>query len=98
MDGEPVAGKEVVFTPAQGRSSIGLTNENGDYKMMYTFKWEGAMIGSHKVTVTTERRGGLRDTAWIETIPLKYNGQSTLTAVVEDKNNRINFELVSASE
>ena len=98
MDGKPLVGKEVVFAPdASGRASIGMTDENGEYRMKYTFEWEGAMIGSHKVTITTPRpqNPGGNGGRWQETVPLRFNGETVLTAVVEDKQNVLNFELES---
>ena len=98
MDGKPLVGKEIVFAPeGDGRASIGLTDENGEYYLMYTADWEGAMLGKHKVTITTPppRDPGPEFEAWRETVPLKYNGETILTAEVKDEDNEFNFNLES---
>lgn len=67
-NGSPVANLEVLFAPyddplkpspeidkeeAQLRiSSTGLTNENGEYVLMYNPDYEGAVLGDHKVTIS----------------------------------------------
>jgi hypothetical protein len=94
LDGKPLANKTVIFTPPTGRPSMGTTNEEGEYELRYTMTIEGAIIGTHDVTITTPRdeyNPGIR-----ETIPRKFNSESTLTAVVEDKwENTIDFDLKS---
>ena len=53
MDGQPLTNGLITFTPeAGGRSSIGKTDANGQYTLIWVER-EGAEIGSHKVSVTT---------------------------------------------
>lgn len=52
LDGEPLAGAIVNFTPTgTGRPSTGQTNEQGQYTLQYLPDVEGAIVGEHQVTV-----------------------------------------------
>ena len=60
MDGAPLANALVTFTPeAGGRGSMGKTDANGKYELAFVDS-KGALIGAHKVSVTTiqESSGG----------------------------------------
>jgi hypothetical protein len=94
MDGNPLAGKNVVFSPQGGRASMGKTNENGEYELMYTNRWEGAIIGPHDVTILTPGPE-VEGMPYQENVPFKYNVNTILKAEVEDKANVIDFELES---
>ena len=50
-NGQPVPNLSLDFTPANGRPSWGNTDANGDYKLLYTFKQEGAEVDTHKVVI-----------------------------------------------
>lgn len=53
LDGKPVANGLVTFTPqAKGGASVGKTDANGQYELLCLDR-KGALIGQHKVTVTT---------------------------------------------
>jgi hypothetical protein len=94
MDGKPLAGKNVVFSPKEGRASMGRTNENGEYKLMYTNRWEGAIIGPHDVTILTPGPE-VEGMPYQENVPFKYNVNTILKAEVEDTDNVIDFKLES---
>ncbi|NOX53834.1 MAG: carboxypeptidase regulatory-like domain-containing protein [Planctomycetes bacterium] len=107
MDGKPLANAMVRFIPeAGGRPSFGITDAQGRYELSYTESQKGAILGKHRVEITTygvgaeedEEYGGASPGATKETVPAKYNVNSELTAVVEDKNNEFNFELSSEGE
>ena len=50
MDGKPVEGVSLEFTPvAGGRPSVALSDEYGKYEANYTHNERGAQIGQHKV-------------------------------------------------
>lgn len=56
MDGDPLPNALVTFVPQEGgRASTGVTNENGEYELIYQNR-KGALLGQHKVTVTTMRQ------------------------------------------
>ena len=109
IDGEPINYASVTFMPTQGRASIGLTDSNGVYNLVYVIGQDGALIGQHKVFVTTEvikepdygqGRGiqdPVRQTGRRELLPKKYceRNFTELTATVKSGSNKIDFELTS---
>ena len=55
VDGAPVERACVSFYPASGdRASQGLTDADGHYELSYTRSTDGAVIGEHKVTISTK--------------------------------------------
>ena len=53
LDGKPVTNGLVTFVPvAKGGASIGKTDANGQYELLFVDR-KGALLGQHKVTVTT---------------------------------------------
>lgn len=53
LDGKPIDQATVSFYPDEGRASLGRTNEKGEYRLTYTRGVSGAVIGNHKVTIST---------------------------------------------
>ncbi|HID21246.1 MAG TPA: hypothetical protein EYP14_02450 [Planctomycetaceae bacterium] len=107
MDGKPLANAMVRFIPESGgRPSIGITDQQGRYELDYTETQKGAVLGKHRVEISTfgvgaqedEEYGGAAPGATKETVPAKYNVNSELTATVEDKVNEVNFDLSSEGE
>lgn len=99
LDGEPLADAEVVFQPADGAPSTGTTDGSGHYSLMFTRDKPGALIGEHKVkitTITTDSEGNPLDEA--VTVPAQYNAETVLTANVKAGDNTFNFELESEGE
>lgn len=102
VDGKPVPRAEIAFVPeaAGGSPSLGKTDAEGNYRLAFTQDRFGALIGKHKVTITSKKispnempdTGEPIDTAFVP-IPKKYQG--ALTAEVKSSSNVINFELVS---
>jgi hypothetical protein len=94
MDGKPLPDALVQFFPeGGGRSAQGRTDAEGMYKLDYTARSEGALVGKSKVMITT---GSLEDPRHRdETVPKKYNYDSTLTREVTSGSNVIDFELES---
>ncbi len=100
VDGKPVPRAEIAFVPEQagGSPSLGRTDAEGNYRLAFTQDRYGALIGKHKVTITSKKisasempdTGEPVDTTFIP-IPKKY--QDTLTAEVKSSSNVINFEL-----
>jgi len=100
LDGNPVEGAEVIFTPSgEGASSAGTTDATGAYTLYYSASEEGAVLGSHRVEIFKEVDPGDVDTVGESntenTIPAKYNIESELTEDVADGDNEINFTLTS---
>jgi hypothetical protein len=104
MDEEPLADATVTFVPEEGRPSSGITNSNGEYELTYVRDTKGAVLGHHKVRIlAVEEDASAEDTEFPEdtasqakeSIPAKYNTQTTLTADVEKGKNTFDFDLKS---
>lgn len=98
LDGQPVAGAQVTFSPRQGGwESSGITDQEGRYALEYAFGKTGAVVGTHHVCITTERRANKdsdeQDVA--ESIPNVYNEQSKLIVGVGPGPNIVDFKLDS---
>lgn len=53
LNGEPLPHATVSFYPTGARASVGRTDENGKYVLHYVKNEDGAVIGEHRVTVST---------------------------------------------
>ncbi|MEL7499375.1 MAG: carboxypeptidase-like regulatory domain-containing protein [Planctomycetota bacterium] len=108
INGEPIDNATVMFYPDQGRASVGHTDSAGRYTLNYTQGRKGAVIGSHKVTISTEVFAeedrnvdyDEADQAPIvkgrpESMPPKYldPDKTVLSAVVNGGSNTIDFDL-----
>ena len=92
LDGKPLAGALVVFTPSgPGRSASDLTDAAGRYELTYLRDIAGATLGPHVVIITTatEERGGR------EILPPRYHEKTELSATVAPGSNTIDFPLKS---
>lgn len=97
LDDRPLANVWVGFAPQDGRSSMGLTDKDGRYKLDYLFDTPGAKVGQHTVTITTPREdeSGGEVPNFKELVPAHYNTNSTLTADVKPGENKIDFPLTT---
>lgn len=96
MDGTPLANANVRFYPEKGRASAAKTDDSGSYELVYIRDEMGAMIGKHSVKVSTlDEDNDPFGNQGSETVPEKYNKQTTLEATVEPGDNTINFDLES---
>lgn len=110
MNGKPVTNATVVFAPNSGeRLATGETNEAGEFELFTFQPGDGAVIGSHNVTIVareepvgevkggTSMPGGPTSPKLTKAIiPKKYfdAGTSGLTAeVTEDGDNYFEFDL-----
>jgi hypothetical protein len=96
--GSPVPSGTVLFQPPTGPAATGEI-KNGTY-VLRTDRRRGAVLGPHKVTVISlaDQSGRLpeeRSPLPRPVVPLEYSfpDKSGLTAVVEDKENVIDFHL-----
>jgi len=99
MDGSPYSNAIVTFTPQNGRPSTGITNESGDFELVYIRATKGAEPGQHRVTITTippAQPDSVNGPAFKDPVPLKYNRRSELTRTVEKGSNEFEFELSSS--
>ena len=93
LDEKPLPDALVRFLPEKGRSAQGITDPNGEYKLDYSPRDAGALVGKSKVMITT---GSLEDTSRrSEKVPKKYNDETELTADVQSGDNTLNFDLKS---
>lgn len=97
LDGQPLDRANVVFQPANGRPSVGVTDKDGHYSLQYTNDRKGALPGSHHVQITSEVLfiEGQANSGRAELLPAKYHAHSELTADVSPENSEINFALDS---
>ena len=103
LDGKPLPGATVVFSPADLRDSIGTTDENGKYELLFN-RTPGATIGNHTVRISKMSGGSSGEHAEgeqketvepTELIPAKYNTDSTETRDVQPGKNTFDFNLKS---
>ncbi|MDC0308594.1 MAG: hypothetical protein P8M30_01745 [Planctomycetaceae bacterium] len=107
LDGTALPNALVTFYPENGRPATGRTDDQGHFELMTKEPGDGAMIGSHKVTVilnpSAESTMNSEDPYAIpdpstkkDGIPVKYGDASTsgLTAdVTADGENKFAFDL-----
>ena len=99
LNKKPLANALVVFQPEKGGSpSTARTDEEGYYELMFTADRAGAMLGKHKVTVSTYRQesqpnGTTKE--FPETVPAQYTNQLKTPVVkeVSSGSNKIDIEL-----
>lgn len=102
LDGKPLPNATVEFTPVDGgRPSVAVTEDDGEYELEYTPGNFGATPGSYQVTITTattttDKQGNDVDVP--ETLPAKYNVNTTLKEEVKAGSNEIDFKLDSKGE
>lgn len=106
LDGDPVAKAIVSFEPVGegdklrlGPGSFGVTDAEGRYTLETVDRRSGAVVGEHRVTISTFRAAPDRSKMEVvrkEEIPARYNDESELTFVVPPEGSEnADFELVS---
>lgn len=103
LDGEPLAGARILFTPVTGgRPSFGMTDDAGRYKLAYSSAGVGTPAGEYSVFISTYRAeeedadtGGTIPSS-PETVPVNYNRDTTLRVSVPG--GEYDFELKSDGE
>jgi hypothetical protein len=50
-NGQPVPNVALTFTPAKGRPSWGMADDQGNFKLQYSIDQDGAEVDTHAVTV-----------------------------------------------
>lgn len=100
FNGQPVAGANVTFIPASGRPATGITDDSGVYKLKTFEENDGAVVGSHKVTISKSSAPAGNSAEELKSmkseLPEKYNNpeSSGLTAEVkEGQDTPIDFKL-----
>ncbi|MEW4563718.1 carboxypeptidase-like regulatory domain-containing protein [Bremerella sp. JC770] len=101
LDGQAYPNALITFSPVGGgRPSNGLTDEQGNYQLIYIRTQKGAEAGRHSVKIMTmpakhEGPGMRPATAPKELLPARYNKRTELNATVEEGPNTIDFALES---
>lgn len=91
LDGQPLSEAMITFEPTTGGSfSSGTTDETGTYELLFNADHNGAVIGTHKVTII--KHDG---EAGPNIVPMKYNERTTLTAEISASENQKDFALES---
>ncbi|PQO32817.1 carboxypeptidase regulatory-like domain-containing protein [Bremerella cremea] len=96
MDGQPYPGAMITFTPSEGRPSKGITDQSGNYELIYIRDTKGAEPGQHRVMITTvppDQPDNYSGPKFKDPIPSKYNLRSELTENVVLGPNEFNFDL-----
>lgn len=98
LDKQPLAGANLVFQPADGRPSYGMTDSAGRFTLEYAEGVPGALVGRHTVIIRTEFWGDSPGDprATPEKLPKKYHDETELTADVKSGQNTIDFDLNSS--
>ena len=87
LDGEPLANASIAFTQKGFRPSVGHTDSEGRYELVYIRDIKGVAVGTHLVRIRQFGKPGR--------VPARYDTQSELTREVQAGENIINFELMS---
>ena len=105
MDGKPLPNAAVVFVPEEGGRPAGArTDENGHYVLNFSGGRQGTIPGKNKVQITTlsdpyQDEEGNTVPGSPETVPMKYNTQTTLEVdVKEGEHNVADFDLDSEGD
>ncbi|QDT89611.1 carboxypeptidase regulatory-like domain-containing protein [Gimesia algae] len=103
MDGSPLAGVAVTFSPDSGRPATGKTDVAGNYELIYIRNTPGCKLGHNTVMISNsgeedemEMEGDdavMPNSTEENEIPAKYNSKTTLEADVQPGENTFNFDL-----
>ncbi len=107
LDDEPLAEALVVFEAEDQTFSYALTDENGDYDLMFNSEKRGVTKGKKTVRIWSSRRapgtseaGGSGDEDdpdappdERERVPAEYNERSKLSVIIEDSSHDFDFDL-----
>lgn len=98
LNGEPLERAEIVFQPEDGRPSFAKTDSQGRYELMFGADQPGALIGRHRVMITTfdvitdDEENPVEIP---ERLPDRYHRNSELVEEVQSGRNEIDFDLRS---
>jgi len=104
LDGQPFPGAIVTFisTAESGTTSTGVTDQEGRYRLKFTFKKSGAMVGHNQVKIEYEAPSAEDETPRSATkqrsLPAHYQKKGTLSAEVKAGHQVIDFALSSTPQ
>lgn len=92
LGGQPLVAATVLFQPAQGRGSVGQTDAQGHYRLLYTPRELGARIGPCRVRISTasDDDGKISPS---ERVPRRYFEPGALAAEVKAGDNVVDVHL-----
>lgn len=92
LDGQPLPAVLVEFQPeAVGSPSLGVTDENGKFRLQFSQQRRGALLGRHTVKVVRDADG--REGAGEAPLPARYGEHSELKREVVAGSNFFKLEL-----
>lgn len=99
VNGEPLPYAYVVFNPIKPPRSYGsaYANAQGQYELQFAGDSKGALVGEHKVSITSAKGDEIPVGAEFArgfVIPAKYNTDTELVREVKAGSNVIDFDLV----
>jgi len=96
MDGKPISGASILFQPegAVGTVSVSSTDPQGHYRMVFSRKEKGAIVGNHSVTINLWPSESDPNRVMVR-IPARYNEKTELKVEVKPGDNVIDFPLTS---
>jgi hypothetical protein len=97
LDGAPLAGANLMFTNKSQaiRGSVGKTDENGSYRLVFNMHRTGCVPGLNSVDISTQDTDA-QGRNIPERVPKRYRGDATeLSAQVAPGKNTFNFDLVT---
>jgi hypothetical protein len=92
MNGKPLENVRVLFWLGHSRPSEGITNSSGRYELRYTVNQDGALLGEHKVRISTAIPRP-DDTMAPERVPPAFNSQSDIVREVKRGSNVFDFDI-----
>ncbi|MCA9015337.1 MAG: carboxypeptidase regulatory-like domain-containing protein [Planctomycetaceae bacterium] len=105
LDGQPLSGATVVFEAGDGTYSSGVTDDSGNFTLMFNTEKSGCLTGDKIVRIQfktdsenpdeeAEGEGGTSQQPKLK-IPEQYNKKSTLQATVDANHTTFTFDLKS---
>jgi len=95
-DGQPLPDATVTFFPTGGRPSIGMTDDQGRYELIFTESVKGAMVGTHKVNISfggSQAPGEAGGSARPKRVLPPQSVDWPDTVEVTDSSNQLDFDL-----
>ncbi len=89
LNGKPLPGALVIFHPPKGHISCDTTDAEGHYDLVFMREEHGAIVGKHRVEITTLAS----ETSTKELVPERYNKKTTLEKEVASGSNDFDFDL-----
>jgi hypothetical protein len=83
IDGKPLTRGNIMFIPPEGRASGGKLDENGRFSLTCFEANDGAVLGTHKVTITASEGISETKTRWFAPKKLADQRTSGLTQQID---------------